>query len=180
MKIIELVETEQYKIFVDLDGVLADFPRGMTKAMHATIGPSYVHNEDRYEADREYARRMWKGIEQYQEQGNELWYELELMHDAMKLWEYVRPHSPQILTATGKPIYDAETQKRKWVAEKLGDDVVVNLTRKAAEKAKHAAEHHILIDDKEKAINPWKSAGGIGIVHTSADNTIRELKVLGI
>ena len=37
-----------------------------------------------------------------------------------------------------------------------------------------------LIDDKEENIKQWKAAGGIGILHTSAENTIKELQKLGL
>jgi len=35
-----------------------------------------------------------------------------------------------------------------------------------------------LIDDRQKNIDAWVEAGGIGIVHTSAANTIEQLKAL--
>ena len=38
---------------------------------------------------------------------------------------------------------------------------------------------NLLIDDHAKNIDAFKRAGGIGIVHTSARNTIKELKKLG-
>ena len=36
----------------------------------------------------------------------------------------------------------------------------------------------ILIDDRMHSIGPWRSAGGIGILHTSASQSIGELKTL--
>ena len=59
-------------------------------------------------------------------------------------------------------------------------DVVVNLVRKSNDKAAYAAPNHILIDDRSKSIQPWVAAGGIGILHTNAANTIRQLKEVGI
>jgi len=37
----------------------------------------------------------------------------------------------------------------------------------------------ILIDDYPKNVDQFKAAGGIGILHTSASNTISQLKRLG-
>ena len=37
----------------------------------------------------------------------------------------------------------------------------------------------ILIDDYPKNVQQFKAAGGIGIVHSSASNTISQLKRLG-
>jgi hypothetical protein len=38
----------------------------------------------------------------------------------------------------------------------------------------------ILIDDRADTIREWDSQGGIGILHTSAANTIQQLKKLGL
>lgn len=179
-----LTDTEKtsgrFELYIDLDGVLADFSRGMTVALQEVHGGNEVHQENQYEACPRYRRKMWYTVEVYQGNGGELWYDLELMEDALILWEYIKPHNPQILSATGDPRFQAEPQKRRWVAEKFGEHVVVNLTRKAAEKSRHAASHRILIDDKMKAIDPWRDRGGIGVLHTSAADTIRQLQELGL
>jgi hypothetical protein len=47
-------------------------------------------------------------------------------------------------------------------------------------KAAYAKPNHILIDDREKSIQPWREAGGIGILHTSAADTISQLQKLGL
>ena len=44
----------------------------------------------------------------------------------------------------------------------------------------YANEHSILIDDMQKNIDQWKAAGGIGILHTNAKDTIKKLKDLGL
>lgn len=165
---------QDYRIYVDLDGVMADFTKGVDKI----IGGGY--SEERYEADSKYRSMMWKAVGQYQKQGGELWLDLDPMPDAHILWKYIAPYEPEILSATGNPEYGAAEQKHKWVAKNIGPDVTVNLTRKAMEKAHRACENCILIDDKEKAINPWEAAGGIGILHTSAADTIAKLKQLGL
>lgn len=166
-------ERTNIKIFVDLDGVLANFVGGARRLI-----PEY--SEEKYDTDPKFKKMMWKTIRDYSEDGGELWYELDLLPDAMTLWNYVKDYDPEILTATGDPKYNAGQQKFRWVAEKFGSHIPVNLTRKAAEKAQHACEKCVLIDDKEKAINPWKEAGGTGILHTSAANTIAQLKQLGL
>ncbi len=171
---------DQYEIFVDLDGVLSDFSRGVTKLLREIYGGDEKHIEGEYEANPDYRKKMWRSVEIYQRQGGELWYELELMEDAMVLWEYIKRYEPQILSATGRSKFNAAPQKHRWVAEKLGEHVVVNLTEKAALKSRHAASNRILIDDKTKALIPWEEQGGIGILHTSAKRTIRALQDLGL
>ena len=39
---------------------------------------------------------------------------------------------------------------------------------------------HILIDDRKSNIEEWRANGGIGILHTSATDTISQLKKLGL
>jgi len=166
---------QDYKIYCDLDGVLADFTAGMSKI----LGEPY--DDKQYESDAKYRSRMWTAVGDYQRSafGGEIWAELPVLEN-LRLWDYIKIHDPEILSATGNPEYEAEPQKHKWVAKNLGPDVVVNLTRKAQEKARYAAKNHILIDDKRKALDPWEAAGGIGVLHTSADSTIKKLKELGI
>ena len=38
----------------------------------------------------------------------------------------------------------------------------------------------ILIDDKASTVDTWNSSGGTGILYTSADNAIQQLKNLGL
>lgn len=169
----------KYKLFVDMDGVLADFIRGVERAFQVVHGDQVQYSEERYEQDKKFQSMVWKTIQAYQQMGHEFWYDLELMDDALTLWNYVKPYTPEILSATGQERFESGNQKIKWIAQKIGN-VKVNLTQKASEKAQHAQPNYILIDDKLKAINPWIDAGGIGILHTSANSTIQQLKKLGL
>ena len=47
-------------------------------------------------------------------------------------------------------------------------------------KADFVGLNKILIDDRQDTISSWNANGGIGILHTSAANTIKELKKLGL
>lgn len=167
------------EIFIDLDGVLADFSRGMTKVLREVHGTDETHIDGEYDNCTKYRSRMWDTVGTYQKNGGEMWYELEMMEGASLLWAYIKPYNPQILSATGHPRFRSEGQKHRWVAEKLGEDVVVNLTEKAQQKSRHASSNRILIDDKMKAIQPWCDNGGIGIHHTSVESTIIQLMAMG-
>lgn len=171
---------DQFEVYVDLDGVLSNLDKGMEKIYREVLGVEEKHDDNKVGTCDLYTKKVWDACGTYQENGGELWYELELMHDALELWEYVKPYNPQILSATGPEQFNAEPQKRRWVAENLGEDVIVNLTRKASEKAKYATPQSILIDDKTKAIIPWTNKGGIGILHHATHSTINYLKYLGL
>lgn len=163
-----------FKIYVDMDGVLADFKVGVAKL----LGGKY--DDDQFNSDPEYRTKMWRAVGKHSKEGGQLWAELPLMSDAKELWSYVAKYNPEILTATGDPKFGAEEQKRRWVPWMVGSDITVNIVRKSAEKAQYATPESILIDDQKKSIDPWVAAGGIGILHKSATATINKLKELGL
>jgi len=164
--LMEEIQPQDYKLMVDMDGVLADFIRGVNEK----IPGGYVEGNN---------KQMWKDVKEYSQNGGRLWAELEPMPDAMELWNYVKQFNPEILTSAGNPAFGADEQKHEWIKRVIGNPKV-NIVRKSAEKAGMAAPNVILIDDLRKSIDPWVAAGGIGILHTSAANTIKELKKLGL
>ena len=171
MKLDEVAGTQQAtKIYVDMDGVLADFVEGLLK-----IFPTY--DENKYQTDPSYRSKQWKLIAQYSKDGGKLWLGLPEMSDANELMGFVQHYDHEVLSASGNPAYGAEAQKREWIKSKpYGRNLKVNLVRKSTDKAQYAKPGYILIDDQSKSIDPWIAAGGIGILHTSASQTINELK----
>lgn len=110
---------------------------------------------------------------------------LHWMPDGHELWNFIKSFNPYILT--GLPMGNwAAPQKWRWCQRELGlgkDRVLVGMARDKAKKAAEALgrplDNDILIDDREKARGPWQANGGYFILHTSADNTIAQLKGLG-
>lgn len=164
------------KIFCDIDGVLSNFAGSMSKY----IGEPY--SEEKYESDPEYAKRMWDALNQYEKEGGEYWFDLKPMKDAQELWDYIKKYKPEILSSVGRKANEKSgtDQKERWIKKHISKTAKVNIVCGASNKAKHAKEGDILIDDKEKSVIPWREAGGIGILHTSAKDTIRQLKNLGL
>jgi len=110
---------------------------------------------------------------------------LPWMPDGKKLWNFVKQYDPFILT--GLPMGNwAAPQKWRWCQRELGlgkDRVLVGMARDKAKKASEALgrplNNDILIDDREKARGPWMANGGYFILHTTAENTVAQLKGLG-
>jgi hypothetical protein len=77
---------------------------------------------------------------------------------------------------------ESKPGKRKWVKKHLGPVKEIYLVPRW-EKQKWALDKdgnpNILIDDYIKNIKEWRDKGGIGVHHTNALNTIRQLKQLG-
>lgn len=167
------LEDQKYEIFCDLDGVMVDFTK---KALEIT-GIDVRHTHD----DKPLKNKFWKGIELHVGKGHKFFELMDVTHDGHELWNYLKKHHPTILSATGK-IKGAEAEKRSWVRRHLGEQAAARakFVRLAAEKGRFAHPHAILIDDQKKALDPWIEASGIGILHTTAANTIKQLKELGL
>ncbi len=158
------------QIFVDLDGVLANFD-GKMKELY----PEF--DGDVAKTNKKMKSKAWNMVTQYQKTGY-FWYDLQMMPDAIELWYYVNTNftNVKILTACGQPQYKAGEQKLKWVTKHLGKNVDVILVEHSKHKASYATPNTILIDDMGKSIVPFIQAGGIGILHTGAANSIEQLK----
>ena len=69
--------------------------------------------------------------------------------------------------------------KQSWWVEQWMELINSYRYKKRLERAwSYAREGNVLIDDRQKNIDAWVAAGGIGIVHTSAADTIEQLKTL--
>lgn len=167
MRLFEM-ETD-YKLYVDLDGVMADLDKHVVERTGMTF---------------EQLRATGSGFTQFcaaeREKGNTVFDQLDKMPDADQLWSYIVKYNPDILTATGYPVEQATAEKIRWVMDNLSGYNQILTTTSGAQKYKYAAPNHILIDDRMKSIGPWRREGGIGILHTSAADTITELKKLGL
>jgi hypothetical protein len=86
-------------------------------------------------------------------------------------------YNPIILSAPSQE-ESSKIGKRVWKKNNLPDAKMI-LTP-ARFKQKYAGENKILIDDMERNIQQWRDKGGIGILHTSAADTIKQLKELGL
>ncbi|MFW6172729.1 MAG: hypothetical protein ACOC5T_03195 [Elusimicrobiota bacterium] len=159
------------KLFVDLDGVLCDWFKAFRDlGKDVTKGLEGDEYEEKYGRD-----ELWKQIAEHGKL--EFWSQMQWMGGGKKLWNYIKDKNPTILTTPANSKFSKDG-KKIWVSRELGKNVPIIMKK---EKWKEADENSILIDDYDKKIKDWKTKGnGIGILHTSADKTIAELKKLGI
>jgi len=155
------------RLFLDLDGVLADFDAGVVQATGQR--PSELGD-----------RRMWPIVARTPG----FYDKLPWMTDGRDLWDFASRFHPSILT--GLPMGNwAEPQKRAWCARELGPDVPV-LCCRSRDKALVASgllgegETMVLVDDRLKLKEAWVDLGGTFILHTSAHESIAALKQLGL
>jgi len=148
-----LLSGTSWQVFCDLDGVLADFDRGVIER----TGVKPRHFKKR--------REMWQHLAPPSTE--DFFGSLPLMRDASQLWAFLMPLSPAILT--GAPSGDwAAPQKKKWCVEQLSLPSDRVLVVDACDKALFSQPGAVLIDDYEKHRKPWEARGGIFIHYRTA------------
>ena len=152
-----------YKIYCDMDGVLVDFESGYEKLTGIDLRGEFQKGDDFWDPIKVAGVGFWAG--------------LKWMPDGQKLWDYIKPLKPEILSAPSRE-ESSRIGKAVWVKHKLPGTKLI--LRYAKQKQQLATPESILIDDRQINIDQWEAAGGIGILHTSADNTISQLKELGL
>lgn len=162
----QAAQVAQYKIFCDMDGVLTDFDKRFEYFGGLT--------PDEYQA-RFSKSQFWKLIDD--KVGFEFWAKMPWMPDGKQLWSYIEKYKPMLLSAPSqKP--SSRYGKRVWVNDNLPG--VKLILAKRENKQDYSKPNRILIDDRADNIEEWKSKGGIGILHTSAADTIEKLKQIGL
>jgi hypothetical protein len=150
-------------VFLDCDGVLADFDAGAERA----FGMPPKAFERRFGL-----KRFWDRLAAQ----DDFFGELPLLSDAMALYEAVRHLTPIILTGLPRGAW-AEPQKRRWAARHFPDVEVI--TTSAALKREHCRPGDVLVDDREKYRSLWEQAGGRFIHHRDAASSIQQLRTHG-
>ena len=148
------------QLYLDCDGVLADFDKGAT----AVLGLSPRAFEQRHGLG-----KFWQKLAQ----APDFYFGLPLMDDAMELFDAVRHLDPIILTGLPRGNWAAD-QKVRWAARYFPDTRII--TTMARDKRDHAKEGDVLVDDQTRHRQRWEEVGGVFIHHTSARQSIDELR----
>ena len=159
------------KLYLDMDGVLADFERGVCELAGAEPLPV---NGKRSPSDDD---RMWDAIRTV----DHFYGRLEPMPGAVELFGRLRAKygdACEILTGVPKPrrqIEHAREDKLEWVRRRLSEDVVVNIVLRAQKPEFCTGPDCVLLDDTLGNIQEWKAAGGTGILYEGAEQTLAVL-----
>lgn len=152
------------KLYLDADGVLIDFDRHYADV----VGPLPDRNDPARDVD-------WKKISDI-----DFFLTAPPMPDAFELLDFVGHLNPTVLTGAPSTGYERAAKNKKESIKRLfGPNLPVIVT---ASKLKfHLAEPGaLLVDDWEKYKSLWVAKGGLWVTHTTASNTIEELKKLGV
>lgn len=171
---LEVLEKDKITIYVDLDGVIADFDGRFKQVTGLT--------PDEFEA-KHGIEEFWKIIDV--DNKIKFWVGIPLMPGAKDLIDFVKNYNYELLTAPSKQ-KSSILGKRLWVKKHVGklfpSTPKINF-RQAENKPrikKQLTNQDILIDDKKSTIDSWNEKGGTGILYVSSTQVIDQLKELGL
>jgi hypothetical protein len=147
------------QLYLDCDGVLADFDAGVRELLG--MSPQEF-------TDKRGMGMFWKKLATHPD----FYAKLPLMPDAMELFDGVKHLQPIILTGLPRGNW-AAPQKVRWAAQHFPGTKI--LTVMAVDKRNHCTEGDVLVDDTLKHRHLWEEAGGVFIHHTSARESLAEL-----
>lgn len=153
-----------FDVYLDSDGLLADFDF----LAREILGNRTIESVPK--------GTLWAAVERH----GSFFESLPVMENAEVLVDFVLNNFSRVavLTASGYTPKDAPEQKRRWYAKHFPQLTTIHVVDKSPDKAAFAHQRAILVDDRRKSLDPWIAAGGIGIFHTSVEDTIEQLQAL--
>ena len=160
-------------LFVDMDGVFVDYEKHFNELSPTKL--SVYNGVPELESELDEIKKVFISQKEFflnapiMEDGYELYEGLIILQKEYKF-------NISLLTAVGQHHSDiAIKQKMAW-AKKHIPIIPFNYVIRSHHKANFAEMNTLLVDDRQKALKPFLEKGGKGILHTSANETISELK----
>ena len=164
---------QQIQIYCDMVGVLTHFEKSARNI--GWEGPQPATSKEDKAA-------LWAMVK---DNAESFWGDMPWMEDGKKLWNYIKPYNPILLTSVASSLAstlgrEGKKGKERWVRRELGPNWYKNnlIVVTSHTKHKYAKPNAILIDDYPTNIDPFIKAGGQGIIHKNANDTIMKLKKL--
>lgn len=152
------------QLFLDCDGVLADFDKRAEQA----LGMNTREFEKQFGED-----EFWKRIYSI----DDFFFTLDPMADAFELFNAVEHLNPIILTGKPKGEWGA-AQKLRWRDKYFPNTEMI--VCKARDKITHAKPGDIIVDDWPKHRQRWIDGGGIWVDHVNTKQSLTKLIELGV
>jgi hypothetical protein len=147
------------QLYLDCDGVLADFDKGAT----AILGMPPKVFEKRFGLG-----KFWQKLAT----APDFYFSLPLLDGANELFDAVRHLNPIILTGLPRGNWAAD-QKVRWAAQHFPGTRII--TTMAKDKRNHAKSGDVLVDDQMRHAHLWEEMGGVFVHHTDVSETLAEL-----
>lgn len=158
------------KIYLDMDGVLADFNRGVKELCH-------MEPVDQMHSTPEETDALWKAIAKVPH----FYDQLQPIPGAVDLFQKLYERygdQVEILSGIPKPkrhVMNAGEDKIRWAHRMLSPTLKVNIVYREEKPRYCHGKEDILVDDYEKNIREWNEMGGTGILYENADQLLKEL-----
>ena len=159
-------EVKITKIYLDMDGVIADFNKRFKERFN--MEPSEAD-------DQKHFNKFFEPFIESREFAT-----LDLMPEAMKLIDFLRKLKipTEILSSTSSEKRDVaiREQKIEWL-KKHNIEFPTILVPGKRYKKHYSNPNTLLIDDTPVNIDQWRREGGTGILHSDVRTTINILKM---
>jgi 5'(3')-deoxyribonucleotidase len=166
--------TQQQTLYLDMDGVLADFD---------SVAEQFFKNHPRDPASDQWPKAIWDQLTQVPN----LYRNLPLMPRARELYQVANQFATElnwrvaILTAIpkGNDVPDAFQDKVDWAQEHF-PNLRVYFGPYSKDKHHHARPGDILVDDRKSNCEEWTQAGGtaVRVLPNAYEEAIDKLKEL--
>jgi len=166
---------ELEKLYFDMDGVLADFDRGVVELCGLPAIPQGKQTPE--ETDRLYD--TMRGVPHFYGSLKPIDGAIEFFREMYEKFG----DKVGILTGIPKPrrgIDEAAEDKRNWLKQYLPGDYEVNIVYRVEKPKLCTGKGCVIIDDYISNVKAWEQAGGTGILHTNFKETREKLVKLGI
>jgi 5'(3')-deoxyribonucleotidase len=155
-------------IYLDLDGVFADFNGAVQK--HC---PGLIYQQ--------HSKQIWQVLETIPN----FFSTLDLLPN-LEIYDMALGNDINVEFLTALPratgfLKTAQRDKTDWVHSHIDDWAQVNCVSSWEMKKYFCrGEHDLLIDDSPRNIEDWAKAGGTGILHITLEDTLQQMHQLGI
>lgn len=161
-------EHSALNIFLDVDGVFADFDGAIQK--YAKM--KYTDNPE----------KVWNILDKVPN----LFANLDILPGSKELFDDIFNCHSNVVMLTALPqltnkLVTAPTDKEQWVSANLHSYIDTICVRNWSEKKKYChGLNYILIDDSARNVDEWRAKGGRAILHTSNESTRERCYEYGI
>lgn len=158
-------------LYIDMDGVVADFNKFASTVLHIQVEPgAQKWSEGQWAKLRDYP-----GLYRYLPKTSKA----DEIISTARMFRNILNWPIYMLTAVpkGNDVPDAFHDKILWM-QKYYPDIRVRFGPFAVNKKDHCKPGDVLIDDRISTCEEWTAAGGRAILATDLDRALQELKLL--
>lgn len=150
-----------FRIFLDIDGVMADWLGGVCKLLSIDDSDETVRQTIMNDGLQAIVSKkdMWKAVDKA---GEDWWASLQLFSWSRDLWNYCRDLSNGEVYFLTAPSHRSSclAGKHTWIRRNFKTDRFVITSHKHL----CATQNSVLIDDRENKVNSFTEAGGTGLL----------------